>query len=274
MNRSLLRAATAALVIFMTPMAATAQHRHHSKDVNLHVNSKWEDCAIQLDPTLSRAAWRQFTEEAALAIYLRPLTDARPMGAGAVEISLVQWATAIDDAKPAWNDTFVHPSETHWLIEGSRLSFPGIMVRAGMSKRIDLGAYATKNPNSNYGFVGGLIQHNIINDPQRGWAGGARLSVVRLFGPEDVELTVAGLDLLASKTFPVNGWLAVSPYVTGSSYLSYAREKSPVVNLDSEIVPGSQAMLGVVVEVSRARLAVEVSSARVNTMSVKLGVAF
>jgi hypothetical protein len=272
MNRSLLRAATAALVFFATPVVGTAQHQ--TNHIQLHVSSKWDECAIQLDPALTQAAWRQFTEEAALLIYLRPLTDARPMGAGAVEVSLLQWATAIDDTQPAWNDTFVHPSETHYLTEGSSLAFPGVMLRAGVSEHIDVGAYFTKNLKSNYGVVGGLIQHSIINDRKRGWAAGGRMSVVRLFGPEDVELTVLGLDLLASKTFPVNKWLAVSPYVTGSSYLSYAREKSPVVNLDSELVPGSQAMIGAVAEVSRVRLAAEVSSARVHTVSFKLGVAF
>ena len=273
MNRTLILAAAAAVLLGATPMRSMAQHHHQSKDVKLHVNSRWAECAIQLDPSLTQGAWRQFTEEAALVAYLRPLTDARPMGAGAVEFSLLQWSSAIDDTDPGWNDTFVHPSEDHWLVENARLAFPGLMVRAGVSKRMDLGAYVTKNPKSNYGFVGGLIQHSIINDEKRGWAGSARMSVVRLFGPEDVDLTVLGLDLLASKTFPVSHWVSVSPYVAGSSYLSYALERSPVVELDSEVVPGSQAMFGAVAEVSRVRLAVEVSSARVNTLSMKLGVA-
>lgn len=270
MKRELLGAAAAALGLFATPIVGSAQHQE--KDITLHVNTRWEDCAIQLDPTLTQDAWRQFTEEAALVAYLRPLTDARPLGAGRVEVSLLQWATAIDDADAAWNDTFVHPSADHWLIEGSRLAFPGVMVRVGVSDRMDIGGYVTKNPNSNYGFVGGQIQHNIIHDARRGWAGAGRMSFVSLFGPEDVDLTVLGLDVLASRTFPVNDWLAVSPYVGGSSYLSYARERSDVVDLDSEIVPGNQVMIGAVAEVSWTRLAVEVSSARVQTLSFRLGV--
>lgn len=274
MNRTLLRAATAALVLIATPVAGGAQHQDQKKNIKLHVSTRWDDCAIQLDSALTQTAWRQFTEEAALVAYLRPLTDARPMGAGAVEVSLLRWATAIDDASPAWNDTFVHPYDTHWLIEGSRLAFPGIMVRAGVSDRMDLGAYFTRNPKSNYGFFGGQVQHGIVNDRKRGWAGAARLSAVKLFGPEDVDLTVLGLDLIASKTFPVKRWLTVSPYVTGSSYLSFSRENSDVVSLDPEIVPGSQGMIGAVAEVYRTRLAVEVSSARVQTLSLRLGVAF
>ena len=270
MNRNQLGAAAAALVLVATPGSGSAQH--YRKGIQLHVSTRWEECAFQLDPALTQDAWRQFTEEAALVAYIRPLTDARPLGAGRVEVSLLQWATAIDDADAAWNDTFVHPHEEHWLMEGDRLAFPGVMVRVGVSDRMDLGGYVTKNLKSNYGFVGGLIQHNIIDDQKRGWAGAGRMSFVSLFGPEDVELTVLGLDVLASKTLPVNDWLTVSPYVGGSSYLSFSQEKSDVVELDGEIRPGNQAMIGAVAEVFRTRFAVEVSSAQVQTLSFKVGV--
>jgi hypothetical protein len=270
MNRNLLSAAAAALVLLANPAAGTAQHPQ--KNITLHINTRWDECAFQLDPALTQDAWRQFTEEAALVAYLRPLTDARPLGAGRVEVSLLQWATAIDDSDSAWNDTFVHPHETHWLMDGDRLAFPGLMVRVGVSDRMDLGGYVTKNPESNYGFYGGQLQYNIVNDQKREWAGSGRMSFVSLFGPEDLKLTVLGLDFIASKTFPVNRLLSVSPYVGISSYLSYSREMSPVVDLDDEIVPGSQAMIGAVADVSRMRLAVELSSARVQTLSFKVGV--
>jgi len=272
MNRSLLCAATAALIHFTAPMAGMAQQE--TENPKLHVDPQWEECAIRLDPALTQDAWRQFAEEGALVVYIRPLTDARPMGAGAVEVSVHNWATAIDDAEPAWNDTFVHPTEDHYLTEGSTLGFPGLMVRAGVTDRMDVGAYVTKNPGSNYGFAGGLIQHDIVNDTAEGWAGAGRMSVVTLFGPEDVGLTVFGLDLVASKTFAVNDWMTISPYVTGSGYLSYARESSSVVNLESETVPGMQAMVGAAVEIYQARLAAEISAARVSTFAIKLGVEF
>lgn len=148
------------------------------------------------------------------------------------------------------------------------------MVRAGLNDRMDVGAYFTENPESNYGFYGGQLQYNIVNNEKRGWAAAGRTSFVSLFGPEDLDLTVIGLDFLASWTFPVNGWLTVSPYAGTSSYLSHGHEKSAVVDLGDEIVPGSQAMLGAVAEVSRTRLAVELSSAKVRTLSFKVGVGF
>src|SRR4051812_19433586 len=83
----------------------------------LHVSPRWEECSIQLDSALTQTAWRQFTGEAGLVAYFRPLEDARPMGKRRFELSIVQWKTGIKSASPAWNDTFVHPDSTHWLFE-------------------------------------------------------------------------------------------------------------------------------------------------------------
>src|SRR5512144_3452115 len=116
----------------------------------LHVNPRWKQCSIQLDPSLTQSAWRQFTQEAGQVVYFRPLTDARPMGRGKFEFSLMQWQTNVDDNSSAWNDTFVHPDSTHWLYEGSGLQFPGLMVRAGVSGNTDVGVYFTKSPGAHY----------------------------------------------------------------------------------------------------------------------------
>jgi len=272
MYRHLLRAAMAALVLVAGPEAGAAQHP--KKDIKLHINTKWSECAFQLDSSLTQGAWRQFTEEAGLVAYPRPLADARPLGAGTVEVSLLQWATAVDDADPAWNDTFVHPDATHWLMDGERLPFPGLMVRAGVTDRMDVTGYFSKNPESNYGFYGGQLQYGVLQDTAKGWAVSGRMGFNSLFGPADLDLTVLGLDLPASWTFGVTDRLTISPYAGISNYLSHAHEKSAAVRLGDEIVPGSQSMIGAVAQISKARLAVEFSSARVRTRSFRVGVSF
>lgn len=119
------------------------------------------------------------------------------MRRGDFELSALQWETDIDDTEAAWNDTFVHPDSTHWLLEGSGLAFPGLVVRAGVTDKIDAGAYF---------------------------------------------------------------------------YLSSSHEKSSAVNLADEHAVGAQAMVGAVLQISRARLALEHNTARVNSRSIKLGV--
>lgn len=275
MKRSNLMTAALAMAIALAPSTGGAQVHQHSPGNGagpiLHVNSRWKECSIQLDAALTQAAWRQFTEEAGLVAYFRPLIDARPMGKGNFELSLLQWETRIDDHDAAWNDTFVHPDSTHWLFEGSGLKFPGLSARAGVSDRTDVGVYFTKNPNANYGFFGGQVQHNLVGGATGDWAASARLSFSSLYGPEDVDLTVIGWDMVASKDFAVTSWAAVAPYVGFSSYLSMSREKSAVVDLDNEYRGGSQAMAGAVLKVSGVRLAMEYNQSKVNSISMKVG---
>lgn len=266
MKRRDLFTAAMALAIAMIQTSAGAQNRP-----TLHINPRWKECSFQLSPSLTQQAWRQFTQEAGLVAYFRPLIDARPMGKGNFEVSLLQYETRIDDADAAWNDTFVHPDSTHWLFEGSGLKFPGLMVRAGVSSKTDVGIYLTRNPNANYGFVGGQVQQNLVNSANAGWAASGRLSLVSLFGPEDLDLAVIGWDMVASREFALNSWAAVSPYAGFSSYLSMSREKSPAVDLDNEYVGGSQAMVGAVLQLSGARLAMEYNAAKVNSISMKVG---
>lgn len=271
MKYIIMSAAGAAAIALAGPANVEAQDRH----VHLHVNTRWEECAFQLDPALTQAAWRQFAEEAGVVTYFRPLRGARPMGAGNFDISILQSTTGIDDADAAWNDTFVHPDSTHWLFEGSGLSIPSLMVRGGITDRIDVGAYYTESPKANYGFAGGQVQYSVVDEARTGISGATRLSVVKLFGPEDVDFTAYGLDLLVSRDVPLfAGRAAVTPYAGISGYLSSAHEKSAVVTLADENVFGSQAMVGAEARYSVARVAVEFSSASVQSRTIRIGLAF
>lgn len=269
--RSLNAAAVAlAMALIQTPVAA--QTHDHDGHPHLHVNPRWKECSFQLDPALTQTAWRQFTGEAGLVAYFRPLSDARPMGKGRFELSVLQWETGIDDHDAAWNDTFVHPDSAHWLLEGDGLKFPGLMVRAGVSDNTDVGVYFTKNPGANYGFYAAQVQHALVKNPSRSWNAAARLSFASLYGPDDLDLRVYGVDLLASRTFALTRWATVSPYVGGSTYLSSSHEKTTAVDLDDEHVLGAQAMVGATLQVSKARLGVEYNAAKVNSFSIKIGV--
>ena len=269
MRKHLLTSAVAiAIAVIQTPAAAQGHGRPH-----LHAHGRWDECSIQLAPRLTQRAWRQFTQEAGLVAYFRPLVGAEPLGKGRIEVSAVQWETAIDDADAAWNDTFVHPDSAHYLFEGRGLKFPGLMARAGVSAGTDVGVYFTKNPKANYGFFGGQLQRRLVGGEGRRWAASARASFVSLYGPEDADLTVYGLDLVASRTLTLTRWAAVSPYVGVSGYLSTSHEKSAAVALRDERVTGGQAMAGAVLQLSKARIAAEYNAARVRTISLKVGVA-
>jgi hypothetical protein len=259
----------AALAIF--PSTVSAQSHDH---VPLHVSDRWAECSFQLDAALTQDAWRQFTREAGLVTYFRPLRDAAAMGAGKFEISIVQSVIGIDDNDAAWNDTFVHPDADHTLYEGTALPLPGLMARVGVTDRLDAGAYFTQNPRANYGVAGGQLQYNLIRQASSGIDASARASVATLFGPEDVDVAVYGLDLVASKRFPLVGRLSVAPYTGMSAYLSTSHEKSSVVTLADERTAGVQAMVGAVAQLSILRVAMEYNTASVQSKTLKIGVAF
>jgi hypothetical protein len=247
---------------------ALAQSANHPK---LHVNPRWKECSLQLDPSLTQAAWGQFTREAGLVAYFRSLVAAQPMGKGKFEVSMLQWDTGIDDSDAAWNDTFVHPDSLHWLFEGNGLKFPGLTMRAGVTDKTDIGIYVTKNPNANYGFFGGQVQQNVFKSRDGNWNASARASFVSLYGPADLDLTIYGADAVVSRTFALTRWADLSPYAGVSTYLSRSHEKSAVVNLDDERALGGQAMLGAELRLSKARLAAEYNAARVRSISLKVG---
>lgn len=270
------------LALAATPALAQRNHSGHAHTelnlsqpprVRLHVNPRWKECSFQLDAALTQKAWRQFTGEAAVVSYFKPLVDAKPLGRGAYEVSMMQWNTGIDDTEAAWNDTFVHPDSTHWLFEGSGLQFPGLAARAGVTDRTDIGVYFTKNPNANYGFYGVQLQQNLVDNAASNWAASARVSYMSLFGPEDLTFGVVGADLVASRRYALLGnRVAVSPYAGLSGTLARSHEKSAVVDLKDELVFGGQATAGAVLEFSVARVAMEYSAAAVPSMSLKVGI--
>lgn len=278
LRRALANTITVAATLATLPHAAFAQQYHsaahagHSADgPRLHINTRWKECSFQLDSSLTQSAWRQFAGEAGVVTYFRPLVDAQPMGRGRFEVSLVQWETNIDDADAAWNDTFVHPDSTHVLFEGSRLAFPGLTARVGITDRTDVGGYVTRSPGANYGFYGAQLQHNIARGAS-GWAAAGRVSFVAMYGPEDVGFAVYGMDLVASRRVALfSGRASIAPYAVASTSLSRAQEKSRVVDLRDENVVGVQGTIGAVAELSVAKVAMEYSMAAVPSMSIKIG---
>lgn len=271
-----------ALALCLIPNRSSAQlifHGSHGPTVTdggpskLHVNPRWRECSFQLNEDLSQSEWNEFAKEAGLVIYFRPMVDAKPMGARNFEVSVLQWSTGIDEHKGAWNDTFVHPDSTHWLVGGSNLPIMGLTGRMGLTDRLDVGVYITKNPGANYGFMGVQGQYQLASS--RNFNTSVRGSVVRMYGPKDMRLTVYGADVVASREFSIHDkWLRVAPYVVLSTMLSVAHEKSAEVNLSDERVAGLQGSAGIVTKVAAARIGLEYNVARVNTVSMKIGVAF
>jgi hypothetical protein len=260
-------AGAALLAALFAPAAAEAQTRP-----TLHVSPRWKQCSIVLDAALTQAAWHQFTQEAAQVVYFRPLASARPMGRGKFDLSFMQWQTNVDDADAAWNDTFVHPNATHWLYEGGGLQFPGLAFRAGVTSSSDVGLYYTRNPEANYGAYGIQLQQRLFA-PAPDWDLSARASLVSLFGPDDVDMSIYGVDVVASAPQLTYRKAALVPYALVSTYLSASHENSAVVNLEDESTVSVMATAGAELRFSFLRVAAEAGFAQVPSFAMKFGFA-
>jgi hypothetical protein len=144
----------------------------------------------------------------------------------------------------------------------------------GLTARTDLGVYLTRNPNANYGFYGAQLQRALLGGASSPWAIAGRGSFVSLYGPEDIDFTVLGAEVTASRTFRLNAWTSVSPYVAASNYLARAHEKTTVVALHDETVPGSQGSLGATLNLRAVRFGAEYNASAVKSISMKVGVGF
>ena len=266
MKCTILSGISTAIFIALFGSALLAQDLHV---FNEEQSDRWSECSFILDPSLTQEAWHQFAREAGLVAYFPPLSSAKPLGAKSFELALLDWGTMIDDADAAWNDTFSHPDSTHYVFDGPALLFPGLMFRAGITDRVDIGTYFTKNPNANYGFFGGQVQYNFFDDPEENLAAAVRLNYSSLFGPKDLNQSVVGIDVLASKDYS-----RFSPYAGVSGYLARAQETTSKVDLEDENVFGLQAMAGATADVSVLRIGAEMNLAKVPGFSLKIGVPF
>lgn len=233
----------------------------------LHVHHGIGDCSIELDPSLTQSQFQKFTREATQIFVVKLMSPAEPLGAKRLQLGLDYSVTRIDDADPAWNNTFSHPHADHYL--GDQIPIPKLFVRYGVSDRLDAGFYVTKNFQANYGLMGGELKYALFTQAQRPWAMAARASYATLLGVEDLNFHVVSFDLSASKRI---GRLA--PYAGVGVNLSRALETTAKVNLNNETVITPRAILGAGLSLGLVNLIGELDIAAVSTLSLRTGFKF
>jgi hypothetical protein len=139
----------------------------------------------------------------------------------------------------------------------------------GLSDRIDVGFYFTKNPEANYGFMGGEIKYAVFMESQKPVAMAVRTTYATLLGVENLNFHLLGVDLSASKKI---GMLA--PYFGIGANLGRAIETTSKVNLDNETVLTSRGIIGARFSLAFFSLTAEMDVAAVSTFSLRTGFKF
>ncbi|MBN4062114.1 hypothetical protein JYU20_02830 [Bacteroidales bacterium AH-315-I05] len=239
-------------------------------DVNIHVfenGETWTVCSFILNSSLTQSELARLTREAGNILYFQPLTPASLLGKFKFEVSLGYEFTPIDQTSGAWNNTFAHPDDEHWL--GDAVVFPYLQARMGLTDRLEIGGYVVKNFGANYGFWGTDLKYTFFSDTVKHWYAAYRLSYTMLYGPADLSLNSTGMDVLLSKRLG-----KFEPYVGGSLGLNHAKETTEKLNLNTvnEFVP--RALAGMQFLSGWFTAGVEYDVSIENTFSIKIGGTF
>jgi len=233
-------------LLLLAPATALAHGSHGTPiDPPLHVDPTLEDCSVIFSADLTQDAFRRFTREFGSVSAFKPNATAAPLGRGGFTFGLEQLSFSVEDHSDAWNDTFAHPDAEHDL--GADQSFPLIRGRVGVTDRLDLGAYWTRNPNANYGWLGLETRYAFAN------SGGeapvtftARAAYTKTLYVHDMDMHAITAELAGSRTL----WNRLTPYLYLGGDVIINRERSDVVALHSEtqvvphVVGGAELKLG------------------------------
>ena len=263
-------------LLLIIPAIKAHAHGPDHPDVEIHTfqnGETWTNCSFVFHSSLTQSEFHRFTREAGNIIYFQPLSAASSLGKFKFDIAIGNSMTPIDQTAGAWNNTFAHPEddvetgEPHWL--GDQVQLPNLRARMGITDRIEVGTYFTKDPSANYGFFGADMKYTYTLDKFHNLNLAARGSYAQLFGPEDVKMNVSAVDVLASKKF----WL-LEPYVGGSVALNHARETTDAVDLANVNSVTPRVMMGTRFNWKFVSASVEYDVSVVNTLGFKLGATF
>jgi hypothetical protein len=153
-----------------------------------------------------------------------------PLGRRHVAVGVEQMSFNVEEKSDAWNDTFAHPDAYHEL--GSEHTFPKVRLRVGVSDHLDFGAFYTRNPNANYGWLGleakyGLLRQSATMPITLALRG----AYTKTLYVHDMDMHAVTADVSAGRTF----WNVFTPYVGLGTDAVLARETSDAVALATEM---------------------------------------
>src|SRR5215831_1702589 len=153
-----------ALMSVAPSMARAHGSDDHAFDPNLHVGTGYDECFVKFAPELTQDAFARFAREFGSVSAFKTMAAPVALGKWGVELGLEQMSFDVEDKAAAWNDTFAHPNHEHPL--GSTQVFPKASLRVGVTDKTDVGVYYTRNPKSNYGWLGVDVRQALMQQSQ------------------------------------------------------------------------------------------------------------
>ena len=256
-------------LLLLAPATALAHGPNGVIDPPLHVDPTLEECSVIFSADLTQDAFRRFTREFGSVSAFKPGATAAPLGRGGFTFGLEQLNFGLDDHSDAWNDTFAHPNADHEL--GDQQSFPLARARVGVTDRLDFGAYWTRNPKANYGWLGLETRYAFANsggDSPVNFA--ARAAYTKTLYVNDMDMHAITAELAGSRTL----WNRLTPYLYVGGDVVIARERSDVVALHAETQVVPHVVGGAELSLWHMMLGGEVSVAALTSYQLRVAAAF
>ena len=152
----------AAGLVMAAPLEAQSFHQGPSTGRPLHVDPTLEECSVIFASSLTQGAFRRFAREFGSVSAFRQSSAASTLGRGRISLGVEMMRFSVDQWADAWHDTFAHPDEHHAL--GSRQDFPKLSARVGVTDHLDVGAFWTRNPMANYGWLGVDAKQRVLTE--------------------------------------------------------------------------------------------------------------
>ena len=231
------RILTAAALSIAVPLRAQSHHPP------LHVDPTVKDCSVEFASTLTQAAFHRFVREFGSVSAYKQLAPASTLAKGSVSIGVEMMSFSVDEWSDAWNDTFAHPNDHHPLNSNHR--FPKLKLRAGITDNLDVGAFYTRNPEANYGWVGVDGKYSVLTESnEQPLSVAVRAAYTKTLYVSDMDMHAATADVSVGRR-----WHGFRPYVGVGADAVLARETSAHVTLDTEkmVVPHVFAGFGLTV---------------------------
>jgi len=218
--------ALAAVALAVVAITAAAPLHAQSIHPSLHVDATLDDCSVRFAPELTQRAFDRFVREFGSVSAFKQAAPPSTLGAGRVLFGIDMISFRVDEWADAWNDTFYHPNDHHEL--GSKKEFPLLRLRAGVTDALDVGAFYTRNPHANYGWLGVDGKYQVASE-----AHGAPVTVA-VRGAYTETLYVSDMDMHALTTDVSVGrrlWRTVHSYAGLGADGLLVRETSDAVRL-------------------------------------------
>jgi len=235
----------------------------------LHVDPSIEDCEVRFAPELTQQAFHRFVREFGSVSAFKQGAAPATLGRWGVSVDVEDIFFTVDEEAPAWNDTFVHPAADHWL--GADKSFPKLRLRLGVSDDVEVGAFFTKSPKANYGWLGVEAKAALL--AQRGEvpvAVSVRGAYTRTLFVADLDMHAFTADLSVGRTF----WGLLTPYLAVGGDTVIARETSAAVDLKNEAVFVPHAAAGLEARYGHVAVGAEVQVSAITTYQAQVSAVF